>query len=208
MPKIVDKQKKARAIGRAALGVFRRMGYHRTTMADIARAASVGKGTLYEYFRDKADILRFNFDDYFTAFQQGALEAMGKAPTAAGQLRALIEFALEHVADWEEHCAVYVDYLGVAKSEEKEALSLDRFYEEFKTVLSRLIAEGQREGAVRKEFTSEAAAEMLLALFDGVVLHGIFVEKSTDTTSIRAAALELVARGLFEKEGASTNSYK
>ncbi len=39
MPKIVDKQMKSQEIGRAALVVFRKYGYHRTTMADIAKAA-------------------------------------------------------------------------------------------------------------------------------------------------------------------------
>ena len=48
MPRIVDKQRKAEAIRQAALEVFRKTGYHRTRMADIAEAAGIGKGTLYE----------------------------------------------------------------------------------------------------------------------------------------------------------------
>jgi AcrR family transcriptional regulator len=35
MPRVVDKKKKAEAIGRAALQTFRELGYHRTRMADI-----------------------------------------------------------------------------------------------------------------------------------------------------------------------------
>ena len=79
MPRIVDKQKKAEAIRGAALEVFRKTGYHRTRMADIARAAGIGKGTLYEYFENKAHILRVAFDQYFDAFRQGAARAMAAA---------------------------------------------------------------------------------------------------------------------------------
>ena len=72
MPKIVDKQAKTQAIAAAAIKVFRQRGFHQTRMADVAAAAGVGKGTLYEYFQDKADILRFAFEDYFSTFITGA----------------------------------------------------------------------------------------------------------------------------------------
>jgi AcrR family transcriptional regulator len=199
MPKIVNKQIKSQEIGRAALGVFRKYGYHRTTMADIARAASVGKGTLYEYFKDKADILRFTFDDYFSAFKEGAVRAIAGTSDPGERLAALMEFALDHVAQWEEHCAIYLDYLGVAKREEKEGLfSLDRFYEEFQAILKLLIEESQAAGKIRQEFDPGSTAELLLALFDGVVLHGIFAEKSGNPALIHAAALKLVSYGLFK----------
>jgi hypothetical protein len=92
-----------------------------------------------------------------------------------------------------------VDYLGIARREEKGALSLDRFYDEFRTLLKLLIEEGRTEGLVRKEFDPEVAAELLLALFDGVVLHGIFAERSYNPAVIRAAALKLISHGLFEE---------
>ena len=70
MPRTVDKEEKARSIGRAALKVFRQKGYHPTRMSDIAKAAGVGKGTVYEYFRNKLQILQFVLDEYFTAFKE------------------------------------------------------------------------------------------------------------------------------------------
>ena len=63
MPRIVDKKEKAARIGSAAIAVFRKRGYHATRMMDIAEAAGIGKGTLYEYFRNKDEIFRFEFDD-------------------------------------------------------------------------------------------------------------------------------------------------
>ena len=198
MPKIVDKKKKSQEIGRAALSVCRKRGYHRTTMADIAQAASVGKGTLYEYFKDKADILRYMFDDYFDAFREEAVRIMAKTTTPGEQLAGLLEFALDHVAEWEDHCAIYVDYFGVAKMDEKGPVSLDNFYREFRAMLKLLIEEGQVAGQIRKEFDPAVAAELLLALFDGIVLHGIFVKEEYNAASIRTAALKLLSRGLFE----------
>ena len=48
MPKIVDKAAKRQEILEAATAVSLGKGYHGAKMADIAGAASMGKGTLYE----------------------------------------------------------------------------------------------------------------------------------------------------------------
>lgn len=42
---------------RAAEELFSEGGYHRTTLGDIAARIGVGRTTLYEYFRDKEDLL-------------------------------------------------------------------------------------------------------------------------------------------------------
>lgn len=41
----------------AAAALFARQGYSATTMADVATAGGVSKGTLYHYVRDKQDLL-------------------------------------------------------------------------------------------------------------------------------------------------------
>lgn len=41
----------------AARGLFRRYGYKKTTMDDIARAAGITKPTIYSYFKGKKDII-------------------------------------------------------------------------------------------------------------------------------------------------------
>ena len=122
MPKIVDKKEKAARIGSAAITVFRKLGYHGTRMVDIAEAAGIGKGTLYEYFRNKDEIFRFEFERYFAAFESGAAAAMTEADSPGGRLLSLVEFAIDHVNEWEDHCAVYVDYFGSARLEEGSAL--------------------------------------------------------------------------------------
>jgi AcrR family transcriptional regulator len=37
--------------------VFARLGYHTANIADICKAASIGRGTLYQYFQNKRDVL-------------------------------------------------------------------------------------------------------------------------------------------------------
>lgn len=50
------KNQKEKDILEAAVKVFSKNGYHSSKMQDIANEASVGKGTLYEYFNSKAHL--------------------------------------------------------------------------------------------------------------------------------------------------------
>lgn len=67
------KQRTKNAILDAAVSLFTAKGYGKTTIADLARAAGVGKGTVYSYFQGKSSI--------FLAFFEEQLEAFGAAIT-------------------------------------------------------------------------------------------------------------------------------
>ena len=197
MPRSVDKKEKAARIGSAAITVFRRLGYHDTRMVDIAQAAGMGKGTLYEYFRSKDEILRFEFERYFAAFQSGAAAAMAEANTPGGRLLSLVHFAFDHVTDWEDHCGVYVDYFGSGRCGEEAAFSLSNIYTAVEDIIRLLIEEGQASGEIDGGFEPSATAELLVSVFDGVVLHGVFSERRSMAESLRAAALRLLTSGVL-----------
>jgi len=197
MPKRVDKQAKKEAIGDAAMVVFRDLGYHGARMADIALAAGIGKGTIYEYFKDKTEILRFEFDLYFKAFVQGSLEALSHAGTPGAQLMALVEFALGHVEEWKDHCAVYMDYFSVARASGQQLFSFAEIYGQMRNLLRGLIEKGQGCGDVCVDFDPAATADLLISLYDGVVLHDIFDRRQGSMPGMRAEAMRIIARGLL-----------
>ena len=49
-----------------ALKIFAQKGYFRTTVDDIAQATGVAKGTLYLYFKDKANLYVATIDEHFS----------------------------------------------------------------------------------------------------------------------------------------------
>ncbi len=197
MPKIVDKAAKSQDIAAAAIKVFREQGFHQTKMADIARAAGVGKGTLYEYFKDKADILRVAFEDYFQTFIAGAAEATSRPGTAAGKLLALADFALDHTAQWEDHCAVYVEYYGTTRTDQADQIGLAGLYGQMRQILEHLIREAQADADVPGDFEPGALAELLISVFDGLVLHHLFEGRGADRETIRRQTMLLLKRGIL-----------
>jgi len=198
MPKIVDKKEKTEIIAVAALKTFRECGYNKTRMVDIAQMAEMGKGTLYEYFKDKADILRFVFDQYFSVFSQGILEAMAEKTKPSDKILALVDFALRHAAEWEDHCAIYVDYFGAARIEERKRFSLSDIYTEMKNILENLIKEAQSAGEIDEQFDPSAVAELLISIYDGIVLHKIFDGQRVAMDLIRQTAMTLITQGVLK----------
>ena len=56
-PKIVDKEKRKKEIIDATLKLFSQKGYEATSMSQIAELAGIGKGTIYEYFESKEELI-------------------------------------------------------------------------------------------------------------------------------------------------------
>jgi TetR/AcrR family transcriptional regulator, cholesterol catabolism regulator len=54
-PQLVAKRREQ--IMQAAMALFRKKGYHRTTMREICNASKVNRGSIYDYFQSKEDIL-------------------------------------------------------------------------------------------------------------------------------------------------------
>lgn len=60
------RQKSRKAILKAALTLFARNGYSKTTTDDIARKVGISKGLIYNYFSNKEEILEHLIDEFAT----------------------------------------------------------------------------------------------------------------------------------------------
>jgi TetR/AcrR family fatty acid metabolism transcriptional regulator len=72
------KEAKRKLIFEAAVDVFSTRGYHNATMSEIATAAGVGKGTIYEYFPSKLQLFQQllikGMDTYYASFDANELK--------------------------------------------------------------------------------------------------------------------------------------
>jgi TetR/AcrR family fatty acid metabolism transcriptional regulator len=64
-PRPVDKEEKKKLIVNAALQVIKSKGFAEATVEEIATIAKIGKGTVYEYFSTKEEIVQKLVSDFF-----------------------------------------------------------------------------------------------------------------------------------------------
>ena len=72
-------------------------GYPNTKIIEIAELANIGKGTVYEYFRSKDEILLAIIEKYIKIEFVRLPEAVHAAPNFLGKLRAFIRFESEFI---------------------------------------------------------------------------------------------------------------
>ena len=157
-PRLTKRERTRHQLVGAAIAAFSTSGVAETTMQQIAVAAGLTTGTVYNHFRTKAEIVR--------AVAVSIAETIRERSAPA---RAALETGAEQIA------AGCHRYLGLARSSPAWALvildvaSIDPTFR--KTITSFVVAE-LRRGIRRKEFAvvSEAAA---LDLIIGATMEGM-----------------------------------
>ncbi|MGH8773869.1 MAG: TetR/AcrR family transcriptional regulator [Jiangellaceae bacterium] len=88
-----DAARNRRKVLTAAEALFARRGVGVVTMDDVARAAGVGKGTLYRRFGDKSGLAEALLDERERELQQGLLEGPPPLGPGADPVQRLVAFA-------------------------------------------------------------------------------------------------------------------
>jgi AcrR family transcriptional regulator len=146
---------------RAAATEFVRHGYQRTTMAAVAEAADVSLGTVYQYFRDRSDLVA-------ALVQRGVVDMLGQDTSwRAGEGRAGLDRVISNFVH------TYVSYAGMAGVWE-EVSHTDDDLAQLRRQLGRIFTDSverelRRAGAqalVRDDLDPAIAARALTAMVD------------------------------------------
>lgn len=90
-------QDKRRRILKAAIEVFLRKGFESATMDEVANKARIAKGTLYLYFKDKADLYGSLLEEKIDLLTQALAAIAATAESAHVRLEAMIRRNLEFI---------------------------------------------------------------------------------------------------------------
>ena len=81
----------------AALRLFRRRGFEKTTMRDVAKAAGLAVGAAYYYFPSKDALVLAYYDRTQLAHTTLAREGMKRADDVGGRLRAVLHTKIDTI---------------------------------------------------------------------------------------------------------------
>lgn len=85
------KEGKRDLIMAAAIQVFSRKGYHHAKMGEIALEAGIGKGTIYEYFSSKLQLLQAIMEQSFSRYDHALQPELNKSLTFRAKIKMLTE---------------------------------------------------------------------------------------------------------------------
>lgn len=199
-PKYVDKKQKAKEITRAALQVFSQKGYAAASVDQIAVAAGIAKGTVYEYYPSKdklylAAIMVF-VEEYETAMQ----ERLRPLEDPFLRLIAYIGFSIEFCRQ-ENPTAVRTLFDILQQSLLDNGVFVNRKYlvREMmlgpRKILTDILLDGVSRGVFHAHIarSAETLATNIIAYLDGASLHSLITENYFDMPGQLAHWIRLLA---------------
>ena len=132
---------------RSAAAVFRRRGFERAGMREIADELGVTTGVLYYHFRDKNDLLYFCQDYSLDRMLEAGARIRKEKGSPAVRLRRLIDAQLTCMLDELQGSAAHLEFAGLPPRLLKKVVAKRDRYER---MMRGLVSQGMRTGAFRK----------------------------------------------------------
>ncbi len=182
----------------AAIKVFARDGLEKGKIADIAKEAGIGKGTVYEYFSSKENIFQaieqYVFTDFNLIFDQ--LSSSSLSPPQ--KLTALMENALDMFMEMGDVMLILMELwaqAGRGHVHGSDPSLFVEYYDDFRQRVESILKDGIKTGELRK-MNKEGVATLMLAFMDGLVWQFVILNEPEKFNKIKSEAIKSFMRGI------------
>jgi TetR/AcrR family fatty acid metabolism transcriptional regulator len=179
---------KEELIREAAVHVFSRKGFHKARAEEIAEEAGVAVGTIYNYFKSKADILLSIFKEEFEDQMRFYEELQKSALPVPEQIRRILQAHFSLLNERQELAKVLVQERFNWSGELGEKLA--DLYRGMLGRIEALVREGVEEGWVRS-CNPRITALALFAIVESISTCGIIYPEEEGPGILQTAPAEL-----------------
>jgi AcrR family transcriptional regulator len=172
-------------------------------MIDIATAAGIGKGTIYEYFRSKEEIFNEAFALVFNSMESALLDAVQTTDDPVEKLKRLTELSLQHfLHENREFAGIMMDFWaeGIRNKDQNiiEMIALHEVYSKYRSLIAGILTDGIEKGVFRNIDIHSLSAIMIAAL-DGLLLQWIMDRDLFDMEQVSRAFMDTFLKGIKKK---------
>ena len=202
---VVDKKKKREHILFSAIETFASKGFAKTTINDIAESAGIGKGTVYEYFKSKDEIIHHAFL-YFISNLMGGFEALLNSDLNGKEKFIEVLKGFSHISDGKsgELLDLMMDFWaeGLRSEHASSILKEDmiQMYNNYRGLLVTILKQGVTEGHFRSNIDVEALAALIVGMLDGLMVQWILERDRFDINRMIDSFIEMVFNGIISQK--------
>lgn len=148
----VDKDKKRRDIAVACTELLLEKGMKNLTITEIAKTAGIGKGTIYDYFSNKEEIVFEIIRNFIEKHHHNLLNQSDKKTSTKQKVLYLFDVFLSEYMPYEKHLDVFREYLSVTLSSKcSPMIEFNRECSNFiRNTLEDIIEEGINKGEINE----------------------------------------------------------
>lgn len=169
---IVNKEKKRNDIACSCKEILLEHGIRDLTISQIAETANVGKGTIYEYFRNKEDIVFEIITVFIAEYEQRLLEMVHENISTKEKLFHF--FSMIHGdEDGEKQMTIYREFLAIAMTQgTPEMIEFNaKCRNVFSDILGQIIDKGIENNEIDEAFYMMKSALLTFKLGLVVEIH-------------------------------------
>jgi AcrR family transcriptional regulator len=187
LPKIspAHEQQRRDQILNGAMVCFARQGYRATAIDDVVRECGLSVGAIYTYFPSKEDLFLALCDARAEQTLAYLNDLFRRPGPMAEKTQAAVDYFFNLLSDDLSSLAkVSVEFMQEAARSERVKERQRRRCDSVRQFLRWILSEAQRNGEVRADVDVDAAAELMMALHEGLFL--------LTTSGLRAVALDVL----------------
>lgn len=169
-PRVVDKEQRRKEIATSCFNLIHDVGIRKLTVAQVAKVAGIGKGTIYEYFENKEDIIFEIINMHIEESHKEFLETIKTIESTKEKILLCFKFVLDDSEENLKHFNGYKEYVSIVLSDENDAMC--EFNTSCKVFLDIQLRKIIQDGIDKKELIPESMtlAEGLLVFEKGLAL--------------------------------------
>ncbi len=191
----MKKREDSQIIYKAALSVFSRFGYKKTTMEDIAGELGMTKGNLYLYARNKKSLYRDTISWGLRRWQSRVALAVEKENDLRLKFEVLCHKAIDYLSrDRELHRLMAKDpgiFPMFPDKDPFESINLDSI-----AMIRDILEQGIREKAFRTVDTHQIS-QVIFLIYKVFIIEAYIRGKEEEYNQMLSETLGLMTQGLF-----------
>ena len=190
----------------AAKRVFAARGYAAANIADICQEAGVARGTIYQYFQNKRDVLIALLDEVAARVGRVLRDRPQVGVPRAGRLpvEAIVQFCRARLREMLQEIFIDEDVLRIVLREARGVDGVvDRAIAKIDASILREMESDIRAaqaGRVMRKVPPKLAARYLLGGVENMILAAIAADEAIDIGAIVDTAVELQLFGILHEE--------
>jgi len=186
----------------AARRIFKRFGYTKTAISDIAKEAGIGKGTIYYYFKSKEDIFLELLNKESYVIMELLKNKVDSNDCFEEKLRYFIMGPLYHI---KENSEEFVNYIKEARNVFlTKVREFDKKFDEFQyNTMIEILNQARNTGCLNKCIKIKETATLLIEWFELAedrMVEAISEGRLDEVLSNHEKMIKLLLFGLIKRE--------
>ncbi|WP_110111717.1 TetR/AcrR family transcriptional regulator [Bacillus sp. CGMCC 1.16541] len=180
MKRTIQKEQTKQKLQKVAIRLFQQQGYQKTTVSQITEESGVAKGTFFNYFKSKEEVLHTLGEKQLVLFEQQMKVILSSEQSISSSIHDMFQSLVKTYEEANTQLVRSLFHISITNEtfQRSEILQI----EQIKHYLISLIEEGKKRGEFRGDISSEEVGSSAILHFFGILFYWCTTSQQFDVS--------------------------